>query len=147
MTNQKTLKKRAKLFKAHVASLEEIMVMSVFKIGFKVLPTGMADKLATLPAVVMGLDSPREQELKERYFTQTAEQSRKFVATMELVKYMSKNRIRDALKSAALGQEAPNTTVFNLNAEPVGILELQRKQLIASSSKARPLMLHFGSCS
>ena len=93
----------------------------------------------------MDLDGPNELELKKKYFSQNAEEVKEFISTLKLVKYLTRARITDAKKTAIKGQEAPNTLVYSLDGKPVGILDLQRKNLL--NAKTRPMILHFGSCS
>ena len=132
---------KVKKVKARMASAKELIIMSIFKLSIKVLPPHLADKMMGLPHMIMGLNGSREKELLEKYFSQTAEESRHFVASMNFVKFMAENRQMDIRKSAIFGKEAPNTVVFHVNGghEGVGILDLQRKN--------RPLILNFGSCS
>ena len=38
---------KAKIAKAYAGGMEELIVMSIFKVGFTILPTSLADKLAS----------------------------------------------------------------------------------------------------
>jgi len=62
-----------------------------------------------------------------------------FIGSMDNLKGMTGNLIRNALKEAQEGSPAPNTEVVNLVSRKSG-------KLLDWAKKGRPLVLNFGSC-
>merc|ERR1712127_316805 len=52
---------------------------------------------------------------------------------------MNMNEVRDTLKPAQLGQQAPNPTLVDLESKA-------KKELLSFARAGRPLVLNFGSC-
>lgn len=136
---------KAKIVLAHVATAKELVVMCIFKTGLAVLPPRAKDKLMMLPIKGMGLDGEEERELREKYFNQSAEDSRNFIASSNIVKFFIQCRISDVYRTARLGKLTPNTEVYDFDlGKEARLLDYQRRNVWDNSG--RPLVIDFGSC-
>jgi len=88
---------------------------------------------------IKGNASKREMHPKKLMDSIKSTEDMGFMFSLDKVKMMTMNNIRDILKEAQVGQPAPNPELIDL--------ETRAKLPLLSLAKAgRPLVLNFGSC-